>query len=179
MRTLLGEPTLWDEPSYGLGEQIEALIGNATRPATGSDRVHRAWWWGAAAILLTAVIGLSALATIRGSSPDWEVALPATPAAPNAAATVSGWNEEGGTRMLLTVDGLVPAPDGYTYEVWLSDGPIHVSAGTFRSGQRVELWAGVRRADFPRIWVTLEPLDADESPSPAAVLDTGYDADAA
>jgi hypothetical protein len=75
--------------------------------------------------------------------------------------------------MLLSVDCLKPAPPGFTYEMWLSDGPVHISAGTFRTGGEVKLWAGVPRSDFPRLWVTLEPLDEDSSPSVATVLDTG------
>ena len=76
--------------------------------------------------------------------------------------------------MLLAVNGLDPAPDGYIYEFWLSDGPRYVSAGTFRAGGVVELWVGVSRRDFPRMWVTLEPIDTDAGPSSATVLDTGY-----
>jgi hypothetical protein len=75
--------------------------------------------------------------------------------------------------MLLSVDGLEGAPDGYVYEFWLSEGPLHISAGTFTASGDIELWSGVSRADFPRLWVTLEPLDEDESPSSHTVLDTG------
>jgi hypothetical protein len=74
--------------------------------------------------------------------------------------------------MLLTVDGLERAPDGYVYEFWLSQGPLHISAGTFTASGEIELWSGVPRAAFPRLWVTLEPLDEDESPSGQTVLDT-------
>jgi hypothetical protein len=110
---------------------------------------------------------------IGSPSPDWVVSMPGTDLAAQASSTVSGWNTDSGTRMLLSIEGLDPAPDGYVYELWLSKGPVHVSAGTFTAAGDVELWAGVTRADFPRLWVTLEPLDEDESPSRSTVLDTG------
>ena len=75
--------------------------------------------------------------------------------------------------MVVAIEGLNPAPDGFVYEFWLSDGPVHISAGTFHSDGEIELWSGVSRADFPRLWITLEPLDEDESPSGNTVLDTG------
>jgi hypothetical protein len=33
-------------------------------------------------------------------------------------------------------------------------------------------WSGVTEAEFPRIWITLEPNDGDQSLSGPAVLDT-------
>jgi hypothetical protein len=174
MQSTLGDPLLWEEPSPELGDQIEVLIGSATRSEDETAPARPHWWWAIAAAVAAIVVAVGSLIVAGGPAPDWEIALPATGLAPNAAATVSGWNEEAGTRMLLDVDGLDPAPQGYMYEFWLSDGPVHISAGTFRSGGAVELWAGVHRADFPRLWVTLEPIDDDESPAAATVLDTGY-----
>jgi hypothetical protein len=173
MQDVLGQPVLWEEPSPELGSQVSALIGSARNSAVSEGSRGRRWWLvGAAAVLLAMVVG--SLVLTGGPAPDWEAALPATDRAPNATAVVQGWNEAAGTRMVLDVDGLAPAPDGYMYEFWLSDGPRHISAGTFRSGGQVELWAGVRRADFPRLWITLEPLDEDESPSEHTLLDSGY-----
>lgn len=95
------------------------------------------------------------------------------PAAPQASARVSGWNMDYGTKMMIEVAGLDPTgPDAY-YEIWLTapDGR-HVSAGTFRMSGRFEVMAGVRRSEFPRIWITLEPADDDPAPNPQTVLDT-------
>ncbi len=169
----LSDPTVWEEPPPGLGGQIEALIGNASQDrARGSHKPSWGWLATAAVVaVLTVTAGLVALA--GSDSPDWEVAVPATDLAPGAVAVVSGWNEEAGTRMILDVEGLPAAPAGAFYEFWLSDGPIHISAGTFQTGGQIELWSGVSRADYPRLWVTLEPIDEDESPSPITVLDTG------
>jgi hypothetical protein len=180
MRDVLGTAMLWEEPSPELGDQIEALIAvPGESPASRVSPIRR-WWVGvasvAAVILIVSIVG-SVLA-MRHPAPDWEVAMPATHLAPHVVATVSGWNEDEGTRMVLAVSGLDPAPDGYIYEFWLSKGSTHVSAGTFHSSGHVELWAGVRRGDFPRLWVTLEPLDADAGPSTMTLLDTGYDGSA-
>ena len=98
---------------------------------------------------------------------------PATDLAPNAVATIDGWNEASGTRVRLNIDGLPAAPQGYFYELWFSEGPLHISAGSFRETDGVEMWAGVTRAEFPRLWITLEPIDEDEAPSGDTVLDTG------
>src|SRR5690606_28193477 len=105
--------------------------------------------------------------------PDWAMDLEAMPAAPGASARVRGWNMDHGTRMVFEVDGLDPTgPDAY-YEIWLTapDGR-HVSAGTFRMSGRFEVMAGVRRSDFPRIWITRERADDDPGPFSETVFDT-------
>ena len=100
------------------------------------------------------------------------VPIPGTAEAPNALGVVEGWNEAAGTRVVLSVAGLAPAPAGSVYEFWFSSDTLHVSAGTFSGSGEMELWAGVSRGAFPRLWVTLEPIDEDEAPSGVTVLDT-------
>jgi hypothetical protein len=171
----LSSVAVWEEPSLELGGQVEALIGAAagTRRdnTTSSSRSDRRWL-APFAVAASIVALLAVFAFNRAPSPDWEVALPATELAPGASGSVQGWNEPSGTRMLVAIDGLAPAPEGFMYEFWLSKGPVHVSAGTFRTGGEIELWSGVTRADYPRLWITLEAIDDDESPSPDTVLDT-------
>ncbi len=171
-RIALMDPAIWEEPPPELGDQVIALIaGSQNRAPTGVGRLER---WArplAAAAVVVVAVGLFGL--LRSPSPDWEVAMPGTELAPLATSTVLGWNTDAGTRMILAVEGLDPAPDGFVYEFWLSDGPLHISAGTFAADGEIELWSGVTRAEFPRLWVTLEPLDDDESPSGHTVLDTG------
>ncbi len=150
-----------------------ALIGNVSDTGSG-DKQRIPWGWLAAAAVITVLALTAGLIGLTGpDSPDWEVALPATDLAPDAAATVSGWNEEAGTRMVVDIEGLAPAPAGSFYEFWLSNGPVHISAGTFQTSGEIELWSGVARADYPRLWITLEPIDEDESPTTHTVLDTG------
>ena len=170
-REVLGDPTIWEEPSPELEDQVIALIGGSqTTRGARPGWVERSMRLLAAAAAVVVAVGLYAV--LRGPSPDWEVTMPATELAPQATSTVLGWNTDSGTRMLLKVEGLDRAPAGYVYEFWLSEGPLHISAGTFTGNGEIELWSGVTRAEFPRLWVTLEPLDEDESPSGETVLDT-------
>ena len=112
--------------------------------------------------------------TLTGQgSPDWEVVLTSPDPASTAAAVALGWNEESGTRVHLDISGLDEAPDGFVYELWFSAGDVYVSAGTFRGTDGVQLRSGVRRGAYPRLWVTLEPLDGDPAPTAVSVLDTG------
>ncbi len=169
-RAALADPRLWEEPPAALGVQIAALIA-ANAGNTGAGWARRVVRPLVAAVAIL-VVAIGSFALLRTPSPDWTAVINGTHLAATASGTVEGWNEDGGTRMLIRVAGLDPAPDGFVYEFWLSDGPIHISAGTFRSAGEVELWSGVRRSDFPRLWVTLEPIDEEESPSEATVLDT-------
>lgn len=170
-RAALMDSSIWEEPSRELEEQVVSLISGSRRGADASrERAPRRLWPLAAAAAAIAAVAI--VAGVRSPSPDWVVAMPGTQLAEQASSTVSGWNTDSGTRMILSVDGLERAPEGYVYELWLSRGPLHISAGTFSAAGDIELWAGVARADFPRLWVTLEPLDDDESPSQHTVLDT-------
>ena len=165
------DPAIWAEPPPELEDQVIALIaGNQKRAPTGLGRLER--WVRPLAAAAAVVVAVGLYGVLRTPSPDWEVAMPGTDLAPQATSTIAGWNTESGTRMVVAVEGLDPAPAGYVYEFWLSEGPLHISAGTFTAEGEIELWSGVSRADFPRLWVTLEPLDEDESPSGHTVLDT-------
>ena len=174
-REALADRIVWEEPSPELGRQVESLIGNASGRTGSTGTVGGPPWTriGAVAAAVLVVMFLGVYAVTGSNAPDWEVAVPGTDLAPSATAIVSGWNTQAGTRMVVEIDGLARAPAGYMYEFWLSNGPIHISAGTFRSPGDVELWSGVARAAFPRLWITLEPIDEDESPSGQTVLDTG------
>lgn len=171
-RETLRDPTIWEEPSPELEDQVVALIGGSQANAESrSGWVDR--WMRPLAAAAAVVIAVGLYAVLRSPTPDWEVTMPGTELAPQASSTVLGWNTESGTRMLLEVEGLDQAPAGHVYEFWLSEGPLHISAGTFTGNGEIELWSGVTRADFPRLWVTLEPLNEDESPSGRTFLDTG------
>jgi len=170
-RETLADPSIWEEPSRQLEDQVVALItGNQGGSAAQPGWLQR--WVRPLAAAAAVVVAVGLYGVIRTPGPDWEVAMPGTDLAPLATSTVAGWNTDAGTRLLVAVEGLDPAPAGYVYELWLSQGPLHISAGTFSASGEIELWSGVTRADFPRLWVTLEPLDENESPSARTVLDT-------
>ena len=137
-----------------------------------AHRSGRGWWLasGIAAALVLIVLVAAALST-ADHGPDWEVALLPTDVAPQASARVLGWNTGGGTRLYVELEGLEPAPEGFVYQLWFTRDDQHISAGTFTGGEGIEMWVGVRRGDFPRLWITLEPLDSDPGPY-QTVLDT-------
>lgn len=170
----LDDDALWVAPGADLETSIMAAIADDGRGTPSEVRSI----WSARSLrwlvpLAAAAAALVVFVTSTGTpEPDWTVALGATDAAPGASGVVSGWNEDSGTRIEVDVAGLEPAPDGFVYELWFSAEDVHVSAGTFRGdGADAVLWAGVARADYPRVWITLEALDDDPGPG-VNILDT-------
>jgi hypothetical protein len=177
VRGHLNEPGIWETPSPDLGERVLDTIrgsrgGGSAAPSAG----RRGWRWLAGGVAVAAVV-IAVVAVVVQSSgsdgADWRVALQPTDSAPESDAIVEGWNRPEGTEMVLEVTGLPPSGPDAHYAIWLTspDGR-HISAGTFTSSGTIVAWAGVRRADFPRIWITLEANDDDESLSGRTVLDT-------
>jgi len=163
----LRDPLFWETPDPRLRERVvEGVAREKHQPRPG----RRNWWWLGVAAVVVITVGVAALLQ-RG--PDWVEELEPMPAAPQASARVSGWNMDYGTKRMIEVAGLDPTGPNAYYEIWLTapDGR-HVSAGTFRMSGRFEVMAGVRRSEFPRIWITLEPADDDPAPNPQTVLDT-------
>lgn len=169
MREILVTDGIWEEPSDQLVERLMATIRSpGTVPVHHAARRRR--WLAATAATLVAT---SALFWLDSGRPDWQIRLTPTDLEPAATASVDGWVEAGGTRLRLLVDNLPAAPRGHYYEIWLTapDG-THVSAGSFAGSGSIEASVGVRRADYPRIWITLEIEDGDGSPSLATYFDT-------
>ena len=170
----LADPAMWVEPSAHIADQVVAMISGGSGAAADTPQRRATPWGRIIAVAAAVVIAVGVAVAQRPPQPDWEVAMPGTEAAPVATASVKGWNEEGGTRLLLNVTGLPDAPAGSVYELWLTSDAVHVSAGTFTAAGDVDLWVGVSRRDYPRLWVTLEKVDEDESLSGINVMDTGY-----
>jgi len=166
----LDDREMWAEPSEGLGEGIVASIGDQATPAEGRSRRG---WLPAAAVAAVVAAGavVAAVLVAGGGNPDWEVAFQGTELAAGAEGTISGWNTDSGTRVTIDADRLAPSPDGFVYELWFSADDVHVSAGTFVAADNVDLWVGVSRAEFRRVWVTLEPVDDDPAPSRRVIFD--------
>lgn len=166
----LDEAALWVEPSGDLEDSIMAAIADEPIARVVPLRRRPLRWLVPAAAVAAAAVAFAVVA--RPAPADWTVALGPAESFPAASATVSGWNEPSGTRVQVDIDGLDAAPDGFVYELWFSNGDVHISAGTFHStGSDVTLWAGVDRRQFPRVWITLEAIDEDESPG-TNVLDS-------
>jgi len=167
LESLLSGEAVWVEPSA----ELETRVRNLALDARAAD----ARVWGPRTLLpvAVAVLVLAIGAFLASGRPDWKIDLLATSAAPEASAVVSGWNEREGTRLELEIAGLpAVAPDAY-YEIWLTspDG-LHVSGGSFTGNGTVTAVVGVRRGDFPRIWITRELVDDDPAPSPETYFDT-------
>jgi hypothetical protein len=167
----LRDPLLWVDPPAELEHTIVDLIaGTGGIPVT---RKRRGFAIGAAAVIVAVTAGAGMLIATRAQSADWELTMPGVaPGIP--AATVSGWITPGGTRVVMAAEGLGEAPAGHAYELWFSSGATHISAGTFTSLERpVELTVAVARRDYPRLWLTLEPIDEDPTPSRVVLFDVG------
>lgn len=167
IRETLAASAFWEEPSPEMAERI-ASIGRvvATRPQARTKVL----------VLIPAVMAVMVLITgflLTSDRADWEFDLTAVGEGANATAMVSGWNESAGTRLRIEVNGIEPAPAGHYYEIWLtSPQGLHVSAGTFTGDGVITASVGVRRSDFPRLWITSEPFDGDAGPSSDTYFDT-------
>jgi len=170
LSSTLSSHSLWEEPPPDLADRIVRTVREEDKP--GHPVRHRTILFaGVAATLLIALAGT--LFATRSLAADWELNLMATPEAPGASAVVSGWSTDRGTRMVLDVVGIEDAPSGFYYEIWLTaPGGRHISAGTFNGSGRVTAFTGVRRADYPRIWITLEAADDDLGPSGETYFDS-------
>jgi anti-sigma factor RsiW len=176
LSSTLSSHSLWEEPSSDLSERIlQTVRGQDERDhadkRTQPEHQRTALFVGVAVTLLIALAGT--LFATRSLSADWEMTLASSEELPEATAVIRGWSTSMGTRMVLDINGIEDAPSGSYYEIWMTapDGR-HISAGTFSGSGRVTAFAGVRRADYPRIWITLETADDDLGPSPETYFDT-------
>ena len=155
---------------------------SAARDAAATERSQPSRWSGfalgaaAALLLIAGIVGVSRLG---GSGADLEVELAGTDLAPTASAVAEVTATVDGTRIVLQVEDLAPAPEGMYYEAWLrQDAAVGVSAGTFhlRGGgdTEIELWAGVAPDNYPLLTVTLQEEAQPES-SGQVVLKTRLD----
>lgn len=161
----LGERAVWADPPGDIEPRILASIAEEISPG-GPRRRHRIALT-AAAVLIVTLFGVLAVTRPweESATPGTAFALEGTVVAPGASATAMVGAADAGWWIHLTVDGLLPAPDGSYYEGWVSDGTNRVSVGTFhmREGDYVALWSGVPVSDFPFMTVTLQTVDGDDS----------------
>ena len=173
LSSTLSSHSLWEEPSSDLSDRILQTVRGHGERDYSDRRAHQrtALFAGVAVTLLIALAG-TFFAT-RSLTADWEMTLATSEELHGATAVIRGWSTAMGTRMVLDIVGIEDAPSGSYYEIWMTapDGR-HISAGTFSGSGQVTAFAGVRRADYPRIWITLETADDDLGPSPETYFDT-------
>jgi len=167
LRLELADPAQWLDPGLSADQVVDAVLGRQaeTRPARGAVR-RLAWRLGIAAVLVSVV---GAFVVVNRHPADWNVALSGAESAPQATGQVSGWNVSGGSELVLTTNGLGPAPTGSVYELWFMSGDEAVSAGTFSDPGQVRLMVGVPWREYPNVLVTLQGAD-DPGPSDTWLL---------
>ena len=174
MLQILDDPLLWIEPPPELEQRVTRLIETSDAEEPPMTGRRRRWQIIAAAAVLIVAVATGAFLFGRQPPPDWEITTAGVGPGESAVAVIGGWNVEGGTRVVLAAEGLAAAPDGYIYELWFIRDSTPISGGTFAAAdQPVKLFVGVGRREYPRVAVTLEPLDGDPAPSGIFVFDAG------
>ena len=185
---LLGDQSVWAEPSEDLEDAVVAAVSAAERapaapaapagertrtPASHRSTGHR-WPRLLLAAAAVVIIGFAAAAVVsRGTAnPDFEGELAATGLVPAAQASVDVTQNEGGFRITLDADGLDPLGPGEYYQAWLKNeaGGL-VAIGTFSSSdEEITLWSGASPERYPLLSVTIEADDGDPVSSGRVVL---------
>jgi hypothetical protein len=167
---MLARADVWEDPPAGLEADVVAAIASEAPSSADGPALHTrhrlrpTWWLGAAAAVMVATAGIVLVVSDDGTVEGTEIELTGSERAPAASGVATLSSTPAGLKILLDADGLDGAPDGYMFEVWVSDGEFPVSCGTFHqrgSSGTIELWAGVADSSYDRIAVTLEPLDGD------------------
>jgi Anti-sigma-K factor rskA len=182
LRLLLGDPSMWLEPSDQLENRVAAGIAEERRVVVPIGRARRAW----AGRLTAAAIGAAAAAAIvliavprnDNQAADARIDVAGTGLAPDVSGRADITTVASGVRINFSVKGL-PRRDGDDfYEGWLKNcaGTELVPIGTYHDLDDATGWAGVAINDFPLLTVTREhvapPKDAAQGSS-GEVVATG------
>lgn len=190
---LLADPAMWAPPDEATEDAIVAAIRaerHESAPVADADDgpTNVVWPWDEARRWFApVVVGVAAALAVLGGfaaldggdEADDEgrlLALAAPAGGDDATAEANVVDTPQGTKIVLDVTGLPPAPDGAYYELTLGeeDGGGEVSAGTFhlRGGDgSIALWAGVTLETHPELTVTLEQEDGAPGPDGEVVLE--------
>ncbi len=177
---LLGDPSLWQEPSDQLESRIIAGIADERRVVIPIGRARRAWpgRFAAAAIgaAAAAAVVLIAVPGNDQQSADATIDIVGTDLAPGVNGSAAITELASGIRIELSVAGL-PRRDGDDfYEGWLKNcaGTALVPIGTFHELDEATGWAGVAIADYPVLTITREsvapPKDAAQGSSGEVIV---------
>jgi len=183
LRTLLADPSLWDEPDaaleYSVVDAIQAEARNGVAPPSTPVAGGRGRRWlrpvpiiGVAAAALVLIVALIAGIGNGSRRPQLAASLAGTALSPGARAHATLTQTTSGWRIELDASGLPRLDNGRFYEAWLKNqNGVLVPIGTFNQGGRiVMLWAGVSPRDFPTFTVTEESADGNQASSGRVVL---------
>lgn len=168
---LLADPSTWAEPRAGLEDEVMRSVA-AAAPARGRTMRTRRFAGTAAAVAAAIAISVGLAGTLGSTNPDFGAKLSATALAPAARAAADITHTDAGFRIRLDAHGLPPLGAGEYYQAWLKNAKgVGVPVGTFSSSDdRVTLWSGVSPEAFPKITVTREKADNDQTSSGLVVL---------
>jgi hypothetical protein len=169
---LLADESVWVEPPADLEARVLAAIEGEPVLDLAAARRRRArtvapWLVAAAAAAAALVLGLRPLG---GSPADFTAALAGTGRIAGAHGTARLLDTPSGFEIRLDLQGLPRAPRGFYYQAWVKGPRGLVTIGTFHTGGKVVLWAGVDPRSYSTLTVTLEPEDGDAASSGDKVL---------
>lgn len=189
---LLGDRSLWAEPSADLEDRVvativaEAAAGGSgpgvrtpppaprTLPVAVPSRRARTWQVIAAAAAIVLAVGVTASFITRRSPSGERFSMTLAPpdgSASNVSGTVDLRRTSSGWRIQLDAPELPRLDAGRFYEAWLRNTTgVLVPIGTFNEGDDVVLWAGVSPREFSTLTVTEESADGDQVSSGVRVL---------
>jgi len=182
IEALLGDPTLWEEPSDDLGERVVAAVRSES--AVGAPAVERwAPTWirpallGAAAVVVFLFGGIVLFSAISGSegADEFSAELIPTGLVDDVDGSIELTSFDSGLRIELDAPSLPRREGDQFYEAWLrTEDGLLIPVGTFHDGERVTLWAGVDRDRVVAFSITREravPADSvDQRTSGDVVL---------
>jgi hypothetical protein len=167
---LLGDPSTWAEPRAGLEDEIVTSIGAV--PARPRARRTRRVTGAVAAVAAAAAISVAVVGALDTTGAEFGARLSASALAPSARGSADITHNNAGFRVHLDAHGLPPLASGEYYQAWLKNAHgVSVPIGTFSSSDgRITLWSGVSPKAFPKLTVTKELTDNDQSSSGLVVL---------
>lgn len=181
LAALLRNPSVWVEPppllERAVLDRVSAEISTVSsqlrrspdvrapvRPIANRRMSSRSVRLLAVAAGLALAIGsTSFLLSRQPTTPSTSFALSATPLQPDAVGNVKITETTSGLRIELNATGLPRRDGNQFYEAWCKGPAGLVPVGTFHSGEKVTLWAGVALKDFPGFTITQEEVGSQDS----------------
>jgi Anti-sigma-K factor rskA/Sigma-70 region 2 len=180
IRDLLADPTLWEDPSADLEDDVVAAITAQSQVATleadrdRSNLLRRRVLAVAAVVLVVLAAGTVALRPWQSNGPSaqhFAMTLHATPLAPDARGNASLTKTASGWRIVLHATGLTRLDNGRYYQAWLKNAAgTLVPVGTFNDARNVTLWSGVSPVDYSTLTITIEAADGNQASSGRRVV---------